>query len=157
MPYLVDGHNLIPHVHGMQLSDLDDEQELVDLLLEFCRLARQKVAVYFDRAAPGHAGARTRGLLTITFMPAGVTADEGIRRRLKKLGKEARNWKVVSSDRQVQVEALAVHAAVLSADEFARLLSSTLQGAGSSTSSREPEMSPEELDDWLRLFKKKKT
>ena len=37
MPYLIDGHNLIPKVRGLSLQSMDDEMELVELLQEFCR------------------------------------------------------------------------------------------------------------------------
>ena len=156
MPYLVDGHNLIPHVPGINLADLDDEQALIDLLAEFCRTRRQKVEVFFDRAAPGRAGATNRGLLTATFVAASLTADEAIRRRLKKLGKDARNWKVVSSDRQVQAEALAAHATVVPSPDFAASLFA-VQDNGQSPSPRPGhDLSPEELQEWLHLFKERK-
>ncbi len=96
MPYLVDGHNLIPYVPGINLTDPDDEDKLIDLLIDFCRVRRQKVEVFFDQAAPGRAGRSSRGALTIFFVAANLTADEAIYRRLQKLGKDARNWKVVS-------------------------------------------------------------
>ena len=31
MPYLIDGHNLIPKM-GLKLADLDDEMQLIELL-----------------------------------------------------------------------------------------------------------------------------
>ena len=36
MPYLIDGHNLIPKL-GLRLESLDDEMELIAILQEFCR------------------------------------------------------------------------------------------------------------------------
>ena len=155
MPYLVDGHNLIPKIPGINLSDLDDEQALIDLLLDFCRADRHKVEVFFDRAAPGNARTQTRAFLTTTFVQAGTTADEAIRRRLKNLGKDARNWKVVSSDRQVRAEAAVAHATVLSAEEFADLVMSTLESQGKTTSSPNRTMSETELQNWMELFKKR--
>jgi hypothetical protein len=48
MPYLIDGHNLIPKL-GLRLDSMDDEQELVVILQEYARLERKKqVEVYFD-------------------------------------------------------------------------------------------------------------
>ena len=35
MTYLIDGHNLIPHVAGLSLDQLDDEDGLVALLVGF--------------------------------------------------------------------------------------------------------------------------
>src|SRR5512140_502536 len=102
MPYLIDGHNLIPKL-GLRLDSFDDELELVGRLNEYCRLSRKTgLEVYFDNAAPGSPETRRMGLLTAHFVRKPRIADEAIRLRLKKLGKAARNWTVVSSDRSVQ-------------------------------------------------------
>ena len=61
MPYLIDGHNLIPKLAGFSLSAMDDEMQLIPLLQTFSRVRRQPVEVYFDRAPAGHAGARRFG------------------------------------------------------------------------------------------------
>lgn len=44
MPYLIDGHNLIPKI-GLRLSEPDDELELIRLLQDFARLRRQPIEV----------------------------------------------------------------------------------------------------------------
>ena len=49
MPYLIDGHNLIPKL-GLRLDSVDDEMELVAILQEFARLERSQIEVYFDGA-----------------------------------------------------------------------------------------------------------
>ncbi|HKI53957.1 MAG TPA: NYN domain-containing protein, partial [Anaerolineales bacterium] len=122
MPYLIDGHNLIPKV-GLRLDSLDDEQELIVILQEYSRIKRKKqVEVYFDGAPPPHAGARKMGTITAHFVLQGTTADDAIKRRLKKMGKGAKNWTVVSSDRQVQAEARSARAEIVSSDEFAKKL-----------------------------------
>ena len=85
MPYLVDGHNLIPKV-GLRLDSIDDEMELVAILQEFSRLHRKQVEVYFDGAPAGQAGTRSLGTVKAHFVRAGTTADTAIARRLKKWG-----------------------------------------------------------------------
>src|SRR5919106_2128085 len=117
MPYLIDGHNLIPKL-GLRLDSIDDEMELITVLQEFCRLERKQVEVFFDGAPTSQAGTRKRGTVTAHFVRLGATADNAIRIRLKKLGKDAKNWTVVSSDRQVQAEAHAAQADVLSSETF---------------------------------------
>jgi predicted RNA-binding protein with PIN domain len=154
MPYLIDGHNLIPHVQGLSLKDLDDETELIKLLEGFCRRTHQKVEVYFDRAFPGSAPVQTYGLLTAHFTRANSTADEAIRLRLSQLKKDAKNWKVVTSDRQVRAEAHAAGAELISSDEFAGTLR-TQAKSGSSDDQSLPE-SDEEISMWLRLFNTRK-
>ncbi len=154
MPYLIDGHNLSPKM-GLRLDSMDDEMELVSLLQEYCRLTRKSgVEVYFDGAPPAHAGTRKMVAVTAHFVPLGSSADDAIRKRLKNLGKGARNWTVVTSDRRVQNEAHAAQAEVISSETFSALL----KEARSSTPSpaRERKLSAEEIDHWIREFQKGK-
>jgi predicted RNA-binding protein with PIN domain len=150
MPYLIDGHNLIPKL-GLRLDSVDDEMELIAILQEFCRLERKQVEVYFDGAPTPQAGTRKLGAVTAHFVRLGATADNAIRGRLKKLGRAAKNWTVVSSDRQVQAEARAVQSEVISSDSFAKLLKQARDSAPKSAEDRK--LSQKEVDDWLKLFK----
>ncbi len=149
MPYIIDGHNLIPNIPGIQLDDLEDEKQLIEILQEFCRLNRKDVTVYFDRAATGHANAKSFGRLTARFVRADITADEAIMRHLKRLGNEARNWTVVSSDHEVQNAAKRSQARILSSQEFADQLKST---PSEKTSGDTAKLSDAEVEDWLTLF-----
>lgn len=153
MPYLIDGHNLIPKL-GLRLDSLDDEMELTAILQEFCRLERKQADVYFDGAPTPYAGTRKLGSITAHFVPLGTTADEAIRRRLKKMGKTAKNWTVVSSDRQVQAEARAAQANVISSDAFANKLKQARNSAPKSSDDRK--LSKQEVNDWMILFKEGK-
>jgi len=153
MPYLIDGHNLIPKI-GLRLDSIDDEMELISILQEFCRLERKKqVEGYFDGAPAPHAGTRKYGVVTAHFVPLKSTADNAIRNRLKKMGKSAKNWTIVSSDRRVQQEARAARAEVLSSDAFANILRQARNSAPKPTTDRK--LSQQELDDWLNLFRDK--
>ena len=152
MPYLIDGHNLIPKL-GLRLDSMDDENELVAILQEFCRLERKQVEVYFDGAPAHHAGTRKLGTVTAHFVPLGTTADEAIRKRLKKMGKSAKNWTVVSSDRQVQTETRAVQAGIISSDIFARQLKQARNTAPKPTDNRK--LSNQEVDDWMKVFEQR--
>jgi uncharacterized protein len=105
MPYIIDGHNLIPKLPGLELSDIDDESRLIELLQEFCRRQRKRVEVYFDNAPPVERRAQSFGAVTARFVRQGTTADAAIRARLARLGRSARNWTVVSSDQEVQAAA----------------------------------------------------
>jgi predicted RNA-binding protein with PIN domain len=153
MPYLVDGHNLIPKI-GLRLDSIDDEMELVAILQEFCRLEQRQVEVFFDGAPATQAGTRKQGAVTTHFVRIGTTADDAIRNRLKKLGKNARNWTVVSSDRQVQANARAAHAEVTSSDSFAGMLKQARNSAPKPNPDRK--ISAQEVDEWLKLFERRK-
>lgn len=154
MPYLIDGHNLIPKL-GLHLDSPDDEMELVVFLQEFARLKRQQVEVYFDGAPIGHAGTRSLGTVRAHFVRLGQTADNAIRARLGSMGKSAKNWTVVSSDREVQSAARVNQAQYISCEEFVKALrearNSTPQG-----NTVDKKISAQEVEDWLKLFNDKK-
>ena len=152
MPYLIDGHNLIPRA-GLRLDSIDDEMELIALLQEFCRREQKQVEVYFDGAPPSQAGTRRLGSVSAHFVRLGTTADDAISRRLKKLGRSARNWTVVSSDRQVQAEARAASAEILSSDTFAAVLKQADNSSAKPTEDKP--LSPSEVDEWLKLFEQR--
>ncbi|MBK5109002.1 MAG: NYN domain-containing protein, partial [Anaerolineales bacterium] len=119
MPYIIDGHNLIPKVPGLSLEDMDDEQQLVKLLQDFCRVKQKKVEVFFDNAPAGSSGARTFGCVVARFIRQGRTADQAILEKLRRLEGDARNWTVVSSDREVRNSARSVRAKSMRVEEFA--------------------------------------
>lgn len=153
MPYLIDGHNLIPKL-GLRLDSPDDEMQLVAILQEFARLSRREVQVYFDGAPPVEARTKKYGLVTAHFVRAGSSADAAIKGQLRRLGRAARNWSVVTSDRQVQAAARAAHAGLISAEDFAgqvgRLRRSADRPAG------DKGLSSDEILEWLKLFDKGK-
>lgn len=153
MRYLVDGHNLIPKL-GLRLDALDDEETLLTRLQQFCRQRRAQIEVYFDGAPPGFPPTRKWGAVTAHFVRQGASADAAIEVRLDRLGKQARNWTVVSSDRRVQNAARAVHAGVLTSEEFARQISLAAQQAA--VFQREARLGPEDVEEWLKEFNSRK-
>mgnify|MGYP000492395994 CR=1 FL=1 len=169
---IIDGHNLIGKLPGFSLREMDDENRLVDLLQVYARVKRKRIEVYFDGAPPGQAGSRTRGTIQIIAVPIGRSADHAIRQRLEELGKQARNTTVVTSDRQVQREARARGAGVISSEEFAAdLLRATLGHGGppgparpersdrsgrSADNQVEPPLSDREVQEWMEIFEQKK-
>ena len=153
MTLIIDGHNLIPHMPGVALSDPDDEDKLIQIIQDYCRVKRTAAEVFFDGAPTGFAGKKQFGKVRAHFVRKRITADEAIMARLKQLGKRARNVRVVSSDRQVQQAARASHAQVISSASFA--------ADWQTIAERTPELDPrsrllseEELADWERLFQR---
>jgi hypothetical protein len=153
MPYLIDGHNLIPKA-GLRLDSPDDEMELVVILQEFARLKRQQVEVYFDGAPVGYDGTRSLGTIRAHFIRQGQTADNAIRARLNRMAKDARNWIVVSSDREVQSSARTMHAQYISAEEFVKSLRE-LRDSIPKPNTDDERISPAEVDEWLKIFREK--
>ena len=153
MPYLIDGHNLIPKVKGLSLDEVDDEMGLVEMLQEFCQQQRKQAEVFFDNAAPGGVKVRKFGRVLARFVYRGITADQAISTRLGRLGGEARNWTVVSSDRGIQAAAHAVHAQVVSSEAFAVLLEKILDETKKDEGeAAETAVDPQDVEEWLRLF-----
>jgi predicted RNA-binding protein with PIN domain len=151
MALIIDGHNLIAQLPGISLADPEDEEKLINLLQAYCRVKRKKVEVYFDRAPAGYAGKERHGLVLAIFVPSGTTADEAIMARLKKLGKKARNMKVVSSDRQVQAATRAAHAMVVASDEFVIEWQSIVAEKPDLDPRNKP-LTQEEVEAWEDIF-----
>jgi len=156
MPYLIDGHNLIPKIPGLSLEMLDDEDRLIELLQVFTRLRRQRVEVFFDQAPPTRGGKKMAGMVSVHYVRSGKTADQAIVDRLRQLGKNARTWTVVTSDRQVRAEAHEREARLISSEEFSAQLQQARQEAQTAQKEDPVPPGPDELDEWLRLFGKRK-
>jgi predicted RNA-binding protein with PIN domain len=153
MAYIIDGHNLIAKIPGLNLYDIDDEVQLIQILQIFCRQSRKRVEVYFDNAPPGNVRTRKYGLVTAHFVRRGSTADAAIQSRLKKIGRSARNYTVITSDRAVAAASKGAGARVISSDVFARSLRFQ-DGLEELAPETDPDLSLSsgDLDDWMKLF-----
>jgi predicted RNA-binding protein with PIN domain len=151
MFYLIDGHNLIPHIPGLSLREIDDEIQLICWLQAFCQNKKCSIEVFFDGAPPGFPPKRKYGLITAHFVRQGSTADAAIQARLLRSGKSARNLSVVSSDRQVQTSAHHAHARVIPSEDFAGELLAAAQEPPQNIS-QGPAVSDTEIEYWERLF-----
>ena len=154
MPLIIDGHNLIGKTPWIELGSDEDEHELIRTLQEFSRVRRKKIEVYFDCAPAGFAGPRSFGNVTAFFVRQGLTADDAILARLKKIGKSGPNWTVISSDHMVQNSARKFRAVVLSSEEFVRELQQT--ASEELLKPTEKPVSTDEVDYWLDVFRSKK-
>lgn len=165
MNYIIDGHNLIAKIPGLDLSMPDDEERLIGLLNRYGEHQRGKprlgragrLEVYFDGSPAGQAGVKIYGRVRAHFVALGVTADEAIREQLRKLGKSAKGWTVVTSDRAVQAAAREAHSEVMKAEKFAQVLLEAHQSSHPGTEpTRDYPLSPAEVDEWLAIFKRRK-
>jgi predicted RNA-binding protein with PIN domain len=154
MPYIIDGHNLIPKIPGINLQDFDDEQKLIDLLQEYARISQDNLELYFDRAPVGQAKTIHKGRLKVVFVTEKTIADERIIKRIRTLGNAASNWVVVTSDRRIQADAKESRAKSMSSEEFAQKLARTLEDERNKRSSDQA-MSDTELESWMKLFSQK--
>jgi predicted RNA-binding protein with PIN domain len=126
------------------------------MLNEFSRLSRRgPLEVYFDNAPPGAVLTRQYGKVTAHFVRRPVIADEAIRNRLERLGHSARNWTVITSDRDLQGGVRSRGAKVISSEEFSRTVMETLRAGPPQSSGGEKHMSEREVEEWMKLFKDK--
>jgi hypothetical protein len=156
MILVIDGHNLIPKIPGLSLSDLDDEPKLIELIQEYCRLKRTTAELFFDGALPGFNSGIKGGLVHIHSIRKSSSADQAIIDFLAQKGKAARSCTMVSSDLHVQVQARGLGAAILSSDQFAHELVITLSQAEKSEQGESKPLSPAEVDEWLNIFNSRK-
>jgi predicted RNA-binding protein with PIN domain len=153
MPIIVDGHNLIPRIPGLSLSDLDDEIKLIQVLQEYCRLRRVEIECYFDKAPQGHPRIQRFGQVKAIFARPGKIADDEIKERMVRLERKAKEWQVVSSDMSIQTAARAAKARIISSEDFSREIDRVFsQGTTAHKPTSEGEMSAEELEMWLKAF-----
>ncbi len=149
---VIDGHNLIPKVGGISLSDPDDENKLIKMVSEYCRLARMRAELFFDGAPPGRGATSRRGLVSVHNIRQGSTADDAIIQYLRKEGNNARNLLVISSDRRVQAEARGLHAEVMTSDQFSGQMRSVFSSPLATREIRESPPSEEEVEEMLKLM-----
>ncbi|MBE9524090.1 MAG: NYN domain-containing protein [Chloroflexi bacterium] len=154
MPYIIDGHNLIPKTSDLSLTTIDDEIQLIEQLQRFCRKSNKRIEVYFDNAPPGQASKQNHGRVRAYFVSQGRTADEAIRIRLRDLGRSAQTWTVVSSDREVIAAVREARAISMRSEDFAKRLSESLS-RGQAAPNEDAPLSDNEIEAWLRLFEER--
>lgn len=152
MRLLIDGHNLIGRLPDINLSDPDDEMQLVSRLREYADRTGHQVMVYFDGGLPGgHAPELSGRNVQVCFAPTGRPADTLIIRRIRQVQDRGR-WLVVSSDREILASAAGRRLRTLRAEEFAAELAPGPSQAGHDP--REVPPSEDEVEAWLREFTK---
>jgi len=152
MTLIIDGHNLIPKVPGLSLSDENDELHLLELVREYCRLSRSRAEVFFDGAPPPRQSPSGGGLVHTHYIRKGTPADDAIIAFLKQSGKAARNHTVVTSDRRVQSEARALGSPVLTSEVFAGEMIRRFRESTPPEGRGEPSLSEDEVNHWLEIF-----
>ena len=163
MEYYIDGHNLIPKMNGIRLSDDDDEQKLLDRLQEYARLSRRKCTVFFDKAPDSRTRESHFGTLRVIHVTYLTKADEEIIARVNKAGKKrAAEITVVSSDQHVQWQCHQAGAATMGSDKFADDMDRVFSSGGGTGKRNQPlrmeaKLSPGEVEEWLEIFASKKS
>lgn len=149
MPYLIDGHNLIGQMPGLQLDDPDDEQKLVALLRRYLARVRKTGTVVFDRRDPAARRSLSNRTLNVLFASPPRTADEVLLERLRR-ERNPRGWTLVTSDARLAALARQSGAMVRDAAGFAR--EATRPGPGRPPP-KETGLTEAEAAEWEQAFK----
>lgn len=153
--FIVDGHNLIPKIPGVSLEDLEDENRLIEILNEFCRLGRAQVEVYFDGAPNPTTPQRKSGLSHAHFIRKGLSADDAIIDYVRKQQKPSFQLTVVSSDHRVQTAVKTAGAIAMTSEAFAAEMQRVFTSPAALQEQKEKRLSPEEVAAWLDEFERK--
>ena len=146
-----DGHNLIGKLSSIDLTDPDDEQQLIRLLDGYMLANNKRGVVYFDRGAPGGERNIRMGRLEIRFVRPPLDADSAILRYIEKIKPQATNFIVVTSDHQIRKAVERSGARWMKSEEFASLILRRDQQNGIPPKP-DQQLSPGDIEDWERLF-----
>lgn len=155
MPLLVDAYNVL-HVVGVLPPDLAgiDLEELAVLIAE-SRFRDEEAVLACDGVSKPHQVEQT-GRVEVRFAGPGVTADDLIL-RLVRDSSAPRRITVVTSDREIAVNARRRRAVVISSEAFLEMLASDRQRPG--TGGPPPASTPSseaagrrQVEHWLRFF-----
>ena len=129
MSLIIDGHNLIGVLPGIQLGDPDDEARLLDRLRGYrARAGGASLIVFFD---PGALPSASRDLSTpgllVRFAAPGQTADDAILEFLQGRA-EPGQYAVVTNDQGLAFRARLAGASTLPASTFAARLAPRRRG-----------------------------
>jgi uncharacterized protein len=149
---IIDGHNLIPKIPGLHLKDLDDELRLIEIIQEYCRLARKSAELFFDGSPTPNPGTRRNGLVHVHFVKLGYSADNAIIDWLRANDRKAADLAVVSSDRRIQSEAHALGVKGISSEEFSIEIRQVFNSPARSQEIKEKPLTSGEVDEWLDFF-----
>ena len=153
--FVIDGHNLIPKIHGVNLTDLEDENRLIEILNEFCRLGRAQVDAFFDGAPNSIENRKKTGLVHAHFIRKGLSADDAIIEHVKNHCRPDYPLTVVSSDHRVQGAVKNFGAAVMSSESFAAEMQKVFSSPKAVQERKEKQLTPGELAMWLNEFETK--
>ena len=156
MHYLIDGHNLIAKLPDIDLSDPDDEVQLVLKLRQWTAVSlKRTVTVYFDGGLPGgHNVNLSNAQVKVVFVSQGKTADSLLIARINRAPNPP-EYTLVTSDQQIIAAANKRKMKHIRSEKFAMRLSSEKAERnlpGPTITDQDPILSDAEVAQWLDLF-----
>ena len=156
MHYLIDGHNLIAKLPDINLSDPDDEIQLILKLRQWTAVSiKRVVTVYFDGGIPGgHNVNLSNSQVKVIFVSQGKTADSLIIARINRV-KNPPEYRLVTSDQEIINAANKRKMQHIRSEKFAMRLSRDKEERtlpGPTITDEDPVISDAEVEQWLDLF-----
>jgi uncharacterized protein len=165
MIYLIDGHNLIGKMPDISLSDPDDEEQLAQRLRQWTAENKSRqVIVIFDRGIiSGLAKRLSNQQVKVFFAPTRTTADALLIKRVNEV-RNPQQYRLITSDRKIIDAAKVRGMRFWRSERFAEMLGtaelaqdvpppqSAPQPAAKPTQKEEPQLSQNDVAEWLELF-----
>ena len=157
MHYLIDGHNLIAKLPDINLSDPDDEIQLVLKLRQWTAVSLKRVVtVYFDGGIPGgHNVNLSNSQVKVIFVSQGKTADSLIIARINRV-RNPPEYMLVTSDQEIIAAANKRKMKHIRSEKFAMRLGPDKKEEpvlpGPTITDDNPVISDAEVAQWLDLF-----
>jgi uncharacterized protein len=156
MHYLIDGHNLIAKLPDIDLSDPDDEVQLVLKLRQWTAVSpKRHITLYFDGGIPGgHSVNLSNSQVKVIFVSQGKTADSLLILHINRV-KNPPEYILVSSDQEIIAAANKRKMKHLRSEKFVLHLSQDRAERSlpaPTFSDDDPVVSDAEVDQWLELF-----
>jgi predicted RNA-binding protein with PIN domain len=156
MHYLIDGHNLIAKLPDVDLSDPDDEIQLVLKLRQWTAVsAKRVVTVFFDGGIPGGQNVNLSNTqVKVIFVSEGKTADSLLIARINRV-KNPPEFVLVTSDQAIIAAANQRKMKHIRSDKFALRLSRDREERTQprpTSPADDPVISDAEVAQWLDLF-----
>jgi len=154
---IIDGHNLIPKVSGIQLSDPEDENKLLEMLNEYCRLSRTQAEVFFDGSPTPGKPVKKSGLVHVHFIRKGLTADDAIINYVRDHHRPEMLLSVVSSDHRIQNAVKNLKAESVSSESFNAEMQRAFSSPEAAKKQKEKQLTETEIQQWLEEFNSKQS
>jgi len=156
MHYLIDGHNLIAKLPDVDLSDPDDEIQLILKLRQWTAASpKRAVTIYFDGGIPGgHNVNLSNSQVKVIFVSKGKTADSLLIARINRV-KNPPEYRLVTSDQEIINAANQRKMKHIRSEKFAMRLGHDREERslpGPTFSDDDPIISDAEVEQWLDLF-----
>ena len=156
MHYLIDGHNLIAKLPDIDLSDPDDEIQLILKLRQWTAVSPKRVVtVYFDGGIPGgHNVNLSNSQVKVIFVSQGKTADSLLIARINRVPNPP-EYLLVTSDQEIIAAAKKRKMEHLRSEQFVQQLNGDKEERtlpGPTITDDDPVISDAEVAQWLELF-----